>query len=186
VGSDQPIPEDGPPLDDVDGGAEPEEHFEVAVPDDASELLAEVVAADLAADLTSVVAERDEYLEALLRVKAEFDNSRKRWTRERDELVGKASANLANHLLPVLDACEAALGQGSTEVEPIARTLLEILEKEGLERMAAEGEPFDPHLHEAVMHEPGDDGEPVVAEILRTGYAWKGVVLRPAMVRVRG
>jgi len=178
-----PNPEDGPPPDDVGGGATPsDDNLSVIVPDDVSELLE----ADLGHDLASVLAERDDYLEALLRVKAEFDNSRKRWTRERDELVGRAASNLAQRLLPVLDACEAALSQGSTDVEPIARTLLEVLEKEGLERMAPEGQPFDPHLHEAVMHEPGDGGEPVVAESLRTGYAWKGVTLRPAMVRVRG
>ena len=62
--------------------------------------------------------------------------------------------------------------------------LLETLEKEGLEPMIPEGEAFDPELHEAVMHEPGDGGESVVTESLRTGYLWKGRVLRPAMVKV--
>jgi molecular chaperone GrpE len=52
--------------------------------------------------------------------------------------------------------------------------------------MIPEGQPFDPELHEAVMHEPGDGGESVVIESLRTGYLWKGRVLRPAMVKVRG
>ena len=86
----------------------------------------------------------------------------------------------------MLDACEAAISHGSTDVEPIYKSLLDVLEKAGLELIAPEGEPFDPTLHEAVMHEPGDGHESVVVEILRTGYSWKGQVLRPAMVKVRG
>ncbi|HUE58015.1 MAG TPA: nucleotide exchange factor GrpE, partial [Acidimicrobiales bacterium] len=65
--------------------------------------------------------------------------------------------------------------------------LMSALEKEGLERIAGEGSPFDPTLHDAVVHEPGDDtGEQIVTEVLRAGYKWKGRVLRPAMVKVRG
>ncbi len=60
-----------------------------------------------------------------------------------------------------------------------------MLEKEGLERIDPVGEPFDPNEHEAVANEPGDGGEPAVAETLRAGYRWKGRVLRPAMVKVR-
>ncbi len=60
-----------------------------------------------------------------------------------------------------------------------------MLEKQGLTKVAPEGAPFDPNHHEAVAHEPGE-GDPVVAEVLRPGYVWKGRVLRPAMVRVRG
>jgi len=141
---------------------------------------------------SDLAAERDEYLEALQRVHAEFDNFKKRTARERSELTERAHAQLADRLLPVIDACEAAISHGASDVEPIYKALLDVLEKEGLERMAPEGEPFDPTLHEAVMHEPGDshDGgdrhEPVVADILRTGYSWKGQVLRPAMVKVRG
>ena len=64
--------------------------------------------------------------------------------------------------------------------------LLDALEKGGLVRMSPEGQPFDPNLHEAVLHEEGDGGEIVVLESLRTGYSWGGRVLRPAMVKVRG
>jgi len=135
---------------------------------------------------SELAAERDEYRDALLRVKAEFDNFKKRTTKERSETIARAGASLAGQLLPVLDACEAALSHGADDVEPIFKSLLDILEKEGLERMAPEGEAFDPNLHEAVMHEEGDEGEAVVAASLRTGYAWKGQVLRPAMVKVRG
>ena len=61
--------------------------------------------------------------------------------------------------------------------------LLGVLEKAGVERIEAAGKPFDPTEHEAVLHEDGD-GEPVVSDILRTGYRLKGRVLRPAMVKV--
>ncbi|MCC5951100.1 MAG: nucleotide exchange factor GrpE [Acidimicrobiia bacterium] len=134
-------------------------------------------------------AERDEYLEALRRVKAEFENSKKRWTRERDEMATRATAQLVERLLPVLDACDAAISQGSTEVEPVYKTLLETLSREGLAPMETEGQIFDPHLHEAVVAEPADDssdGQTVVVDTLRTGYLWNGSVLRAAMVKVKG
>jgi len=136
--------------------------------------------------VTDVAAERDEYLEALQRVKAEFDNYKRRSARERLELTERANAALVDKLLPVLDACDAALAHGASDVEPIHKTLVEVLEKEGLERMTPEGEPFDPNLHEAVAHEPGEGGQAIVVESLRPGYRWKGQVLRAAMVKVRG
>ncbi len=135
---------------------------------------------------SDLAAERDEYLEALQRVQAEFDNFKKRTARERSELTERAYAQLADRLLPVVDACEAAISHGASDVEPIYKALVDVLEKAGLQRMDPAGEPFDPTLHEAVMHEPGDGHEPIVSEILRTGYSWKGQVLRPAMVKVRG
>ncbi|WP_208027486.1 nucleotide exchange factor GrpE [Rhabdothermincola sediminis] len=134
---------------------------------------------------SDLAAERDEYLEALQRVKAEFDNFKRRTSKERVELIDRANAQLVDKLLPVLDACEAALGHGAESVEPIYKSLLDTLEKEGLERMEPVDRPFDPNLHEAVLHEQGDGGEPVVVESMRTGYLWKGQVLRPAMVKVR-
>ncbi len=137
-------------------------------------------------DPLAVVAERDEYRDALLRLKAEFDNYRKRAAREDAEVRERAATALVDKLLVVLDACDAAVGHGAADVEPIAKMLLEVLERDGLERMAPEGSPFDPTHHEAVLHESGDGGESVVVEVLRTGYAWKGRVLRPAMVKVRG
>lgn len=137
-------------------------------------------------DPAVVAAERDEYRDTLLRLKAEFDNYRKRAAREEAEVRERATANLVDKLLVVLDACDAAIGHGSSDVEPIAKMLLELLERDGLERMTPEGEPFDPNHHEAVLHEAGDGGESVVVEVLRTGYVWKGRVVRPAMVKVRG
>lgn len=137
-------------------------------------------------DVAAVVAERDDFRDTMLRVKAEFDNYRKRVTREQVELRERANENLAEKLLVVLDACEAAIGHGSTDVEPIAKMLSDLLESEGLVRLTPVDEPFDPNLHDAVLHEEGDGGEPIVIETLRTGYQWKTRVLRPAMVKVKG
>ena len=137
-------------------------------------------------DVAALIAERDEFRDMLLRVKAEFDNHRKRVARDDIEKREQAGAVLAEKLLVVLDACDAAIAHGSTDVEPIAKMLGELLEREGLEWVMPAGEPFDPNQHEAVMHEPGDGGEPVVLETLRIGYRWKGRVLRPAMVKVQG
>jgi molecular chaperone GrpE len=146
------------------------------------------VAAEIESDLDAAVllAERDDFRDTLLRVKAEFDNYKKRVARDEVELRERAAAALAEKLLVVLDACDAAVGHGATDVEPIAKMLVELLEREGLVRLAPTDEPFDPNHHDAVMHEPGDGGEALVVETLRTGYEWKGRVLRPAMVKVRG
>jgi molecular chaperone GrpE len=84
----------------------------------------------------------------------------------------------------VLDACDGALQHGATEVEPIAAALLGVLEKEGLDRIDPLGEPFDPTVADAVVHEPGDGGEHIVSQVMRPGYSWQGRVLRPAMVKV--
>ncbi|MCX7620685.1 MAG: nucleotide exchange factor GrpE [Acidimicrobiales bacterium] len=135
---------------------------------------------------SDLAAERDEFRDALLRVKADFDNYKKRVAKEHAERVERAAEGLVTNLLPVLDACDAAIGHGSTDVEPILKSLLDVLEKEGLERIEAVGEPFDPARHEAVLHEPSESGDAEVVECLRTGYAWKGRVIRPAMVKVKG
>lgn len=134
---------------------------------------------------SDLAAERDEFREAFMRVKADFENYKKRSAKEHAERVARAAEQLVTELLPVLDGCDAAIAQGASDVEPIARSLLDVLEKSGLERLDPVGAPFDPELHEAVLHEPGDGGEPVVVETMRTGYAWKGRVVRAAMVKVR-
>jgi molecular chaperone GrpE len=135
---------------------------------------------------SDLAAERDEYREALQRLKAEFENYRKRVDRDRQAERERAAEGLVGQLLPILDACEAATGHGEAGVEPIHKQLLDLLEREGLELLLPIGEAFDPNAHEAVLHEEGDGGDPVVVEALRTGYAWHGRVLRPAMVKVRG
>ena len=139
--------------------------------------------------LAAAVAQRDAYLEDLQRVTAEFANFRRQTTRRNAELVAQAASRLAKELLPVLDACEAAVTQGVEGIEAVQTQLLAVLGAEGLAVLGGIDEPFDPGFHEAVMRdEPadGDPAEPVVSEVVRTGYAWHGRVLRPAMVKVRG
>ncbi len=139
-------------------------------------------------DLPSVeelVAQRDGYLNDLQRVTAEFANYRRKSAERQQETVAMAAAGIVEKVLPVLDACEAAVAQGAEDVVPIREALFGALEKEGLARLDAPGAPFDPNCHEAVAHEPGD-GEAVIAEVLRAGYQWNSRVLRPAMVKVRG
>jgi molecular chaperone GrpE len=138
--------------------------------------------------LERATAERDEYLDALRRTQADFENYRKRSARQVAHDSARAVADLVEKVLPVLDACDAAVHHGATEVEPIYAALLGTLEKEGLVRVDPEGEAFDPHHHEAVMHEPAEPGEEgtVVLDVMRAGYTWHGRVIRPAMVKVRG
>jgi len=128
--------------------------------------------------------ERDEYLNQYRRVQAEFENYRKRMIRQQTEHVERAAEQLIEKLLPVLDTFESAVAHG-TGYEQVQASLLATLEKEGLERIHPEGKPFDPAESDAVAHEDGDGG-PVVAQVLRPGYRWKGRVVRPAMVRVKG
>ena len=130
-------------------------------------------------------AERDEHLDHLQRLKADFENYKRRVESQAAEVRDRAATDLVKELLPVLDACDAALQHGNEEIVPIRTQLLQTLEKQGLEPVSEAGVPFDPNIHEAVMHEPGD-GESVVVEVLRTGYLWRKSVVRAAMVKVRG
>ncbi|MEZ5216071.1 MAG: nucleotide exchange factor GrpE [Ilumatobacteraceae bacterium] len=136
-------------------------------------------------DIESLVAERDQFKDIALRLQADFDNYRKRVTAQQADEISRATGKLVEALLPVLDACEAAFVQHPAEIEPIFNLLLGELRKQGLEVMDLQDQPYDPEQAEAVMHEAGDGGEPVVAEVLRTGYSWKTKVLRAAMVKVR-
>ncbi len=136
-------------------------------------------------DVEALLAERDSFKDIALRLQADFDNYRKRVATQQALDIQSATGKMAEELLPVLDSCEAAFLQHPAEVEPLFNLLLGQLKKLGLESMNLQDQPFDPNLAEAVLHEPGD-GEAVVSEVLRSGYTWKGKVLRPAMVKVRG
>lgn len=178
---------------------------EIRIPDDASELsdlVAEMeadepgemsgneggVEAEFEGDpvLAALVAERDQFKDIALRLQADFDNYRKRVAGQQADEVARATGKLADSLLPVLDACEAAFVQHPAVIEPLFNLLLGELRKQGLEALNLLDQPFDPSVADAVLHEPGDGGESVVSEVLRSGYTWKGKVLRPAMVKVRG
>jgi molecular chaperone GrpE len=136
----------------------------------------------------SVARERDEYLDALRRLQAEFENYKKRMMRQQTETLERASQGLVEKLLPVLDAIDLARSHGAgDDLEQVAAALMDLLGKEGLERIDPVGQPFDPTEQDAVQHEPGEEGEePHVVALLRAGWRWKGRVLRPAMVTVKG
>ena len=137
--------------------------------------------------MAELAIERDEYRDALVRLQADFENYKKRILKQQTEHLERAAQGLVEKLLPVLDAADLALAHGGgDDVKQISTALVGTLEREGLERIDPAGDPFDPTLHEAVAHEPSDEGVQEVVEVMRAGYRWKGRVLRPAMVKVRG
>jgi molecular chaperone GrpE len=149
-------------------------------------------AAQFEHDLVSLQNERDDLLDTTRRLQADFENYRKRVVREQTALVERSTEGLLEQLLPVLDSFELAVRNlESSDVDEKVRKGIElvyaeltgVMERSGLERIPAEGAPFDPNEHEAVMQDDGD-GEPHVDDVLRTGWKLKGRVLRPAMVKV--
>jgi molecular chaperone GrpE len=164
--------------------------------DGATEALEEVEASDdaIAADLEKARAEAESYLDDLRRLQADFDNYRKRTLREQTARAASASQALVTRLLPVLDNFELAVSSAERSrdfdrmlkgVEMVFGELREVMEGEGLVKIEAEGKPFDPERHEAVIAVEQEDTEPgTVVDIVRTGYELRGKVLRPAMVKV--
>ena len=164
---------------------------EVAEGELLDETVDEIVIDSAGDEIARLTAERDEYLAHLQRTQAEFDNYRKRMLRDQTTHLERAASGLVEQILPVLDSFELALGSGGTDVERLRKgvelvygELLGALEKAGLERIEALGKPFDPEEHEAVMHVEDDGGEPGVRDVVRSGYRFKGRVIRPAMVKV--
>ena len=150
---------------------------------------------DIDKAIASVVAERDELRDLLLRQKAEFENFRKRSERERSEFVQFALADCMKEILDVLDSFELALRDIASEegesqgihqgYELIFKQLLESLQRFGLEVIDANGVAFDPHMHQGVSTVPTEDvPEGQVLQELRKGYLLKGKLLRPTMVIV--
>ena len=176
------------------GGTNPADESAGAAAAAAAEAAADSVDDSLAefeaelSELDSISAERDQFKDIALRLQADFDNYRKRVAAQQQSEIDRATGKLAESLLPVLDACEAAFAHGADGVEPIWSALMGVLQKQGLEALDLHAKVFDPATADAVVHEPADDGstETVVSEVLRTGYLWKGKTLRPAMVKVRG
>jgi molecular chaperone GrpE len=135
--------------------------------------------------------EREELYDRLARMQAEFDNARKRAAKEQAEFREYAAAEAIQPLLPILDSLERALahapagGEFRTGVELIYKQMLDALGKMGLRAIPAVGEPFDPHLHQAVqMVDTTQAPDHQVLEELQRGYKLKDRLLRPAMVRV--
>ncbi|MGD9906676.1 MAG: nucleotide exchange factor GrpE [Vicinamibacterales bacterium] len=149
--------------------------------------------ADASAEAEAATRERDELRDRLLRKTAEFDNFRKRVERERREFAEWAAADLVGEVLAVLDDFERALAVDAppeaqayrSGVELIHRQLLDVLKKRGVAAVDTVGQPFDPHLHQAVAYEetPGAPDGQIVGE-LRRGYRLGERLLRPALVRV--
>jgi molecular chaperone GrpE len=135
--------------------------------------------------------ERDERLDDLKRVAAEFDNYRKRVARDQQNLAARAHERLVKELLPVLDDLERALEAAAEHQEAkledgvrlVQRELQEALSKEGLEEIETNGH-FDPHVHEALLSQPSDQDEGAILEVLQKGYRLGDRVLRPARVVV--
>jgi molecular chaperone GrpE len=144
-------------------------------------------------DIEALRAEAKQYRDHLQRLQAEFDNYRKRVLREQTTAVEQAARPVFRRLLEVLDDFDLALMHAQDRpdfdrflhgVELVYAKLLDTLRSEGLEQMDAQGKPFDPENHEALMQTGDGEGDPVVADVLRPGYMLKGRVLRPAGVRV--
>ena len=163
----------------ADGGEAP------AAPDDAVEDLDPLARAER---------ERDEHLDTLRRVAADFDNYKKRVAREHEELRERAAERLLRDLLPVFDDLERALAAFETaDKEAIAdgvalvhRALWTLLEREGVAELDPAGEAFDPHRHEALLSQPSDQPEGTVIEVIQKGFLLGERVLRPARVVVSG
>jgi molecular chaperone GrpE len=141
--------------------------------------------------LAAVEAERDEHLNDLKRVAAEFENYRKRVLRDQEGLVARAHERLVKELLPVLDDLERALAAAEEHEEAkleegvrlVHRELAAALEREGLAEIETNGV-FDPHVHEALLSQPSEAEEGSVLEVVQKGYKLGDRVVRPARVVV--
>ena len=140
--------------------------------------------------LAGVTRERDEYLDSLQRLKAEFDNYRKRAAREQLDFASRAAERLVKELLPVLDDLERALDAAEEHEEAkleegvrlVHRALAGALQKEGLQEIETDGK-FDPHVHEALLSQPDDESESgAILDVLQKGYRLGDKVLRPAVI----
>jgi molecular chaperone GrpE len=146
---------------------------------------------DLEQRLEAVTAERDEYVDHLKRVAAEFENYRKRTARDQADFAARANERLVKELLPVLDdlgrALEAAEQHEEAKLEEgvrlVHRQLAELLRKEGLAEIETDGK-FDPHVHEALLTQPSEAPEGSVIDVVQKGYRLGERVLRPARVVV--
>jgi molecular chaperone GrpE len=144
--------------------------------------------AALHVELEATRRERDEFLDALRRLKAEFENSRKRQERERSRILETASERLVVELLPVLDNLDRALEAEGDIREGVRATrdqLADVLGNEGLLPVASDGQPFDPNVHEAVMGQPSDEHEEgTILQTFQRGYVLNGKPIRAAKVVV--
>ena len=200
VGSPEPVeeaqgsPGDPGSIEDVEIVEEPEIVEESETDTDPDEMVEEepgVVeeeTAVLAGELELVRRERGEYLEALRRLKAEFENSRKRQERELARVRDTASEQLVTELLPVLDNLERALESEGDIHEGVRATrdhFADVLGNAGLTPVTSDGQHFDPNVHEAVMGQPSEEHEEgTILQTFERGYLLNGKSIRPAKVVV--
>lgn len=158
-----------------------------------ADLESEVEPAQELSELELAQREAAEFRDHAQRLQAEFENYRKRSLRDQDMAAQRAAEPLVRELLEVLDEFELAMMAAERQpdfelfhrgVELVFAKLANTLRVFGVERIEAEGAPFDPELHEALMQTGAGDGDPVVAEVMRNGYTLKGRVIRPAGVKV--
>jgi molecular chaperone GrpE len=148
--------------------------------------------AEAESELQKLKAERDALLDRLARLQAEFENARKRATREQQDYREYAVTDAVKSLLPILDSFERALqvsGSNGNDIRPgvelIFKQLQDSLAKLGLRTIPAKGEPFDPHLHQAIeLVDTEEARDHEVLEELQRGYKLKDRLLRPSMVKV--
>ena len=196
-----PAPDSGPVQPEEQAGAAPQEQAAQAKSGQEPEAGAKVQE-EKAAETFTVTREQMEKMEGLagqlaalndqhLRLMAEYDNYRKRTAREKESLWADVKADTAAAFLPVYDNLERALKQGCSDeafrkgVEMTMNQLKEVLSKLGLTEIPALGQPFDPKLHNAVMHVEDENlGENVVAEVFQAGFMLGEKVIRFAMVKV--
>lgn len=141
--------------------------------------------------LVEAETKRDEYLDDLRRIAADFDNFRKRVAREQESIVSRASERLLRELLPVLDDLERALEAAAEHEEAkleegvrlVERRLREVLTGAGLSEIPTDGR-FDPHVHEALLAQPAEADEGTIIQVLQKGYELGDHVIRPARVVV--
>jgi molecular chaperone GrpE len=146
---------------------------------------------DVEERLAALEAERDERVNDLKRVAADFENYRKRVARDQESLVARAHERLVKELLPVLDDLERALAAAEEHEEAkleegvrlVHRSLRDALTREGLAEIETNGR-FDPHVHEALVSQPSEAEEGSVLEVLQKGYRLGDHVIRPARVIV--
>lgn len=149
--------------------------------------------AEAAEALTAALAKQEEYLNLAQRVKADFENFRRRNQNVRKEAYDDGTRSFATTLLPVLDNLERAIAAAENSsdtalkegVEMVYRQMCDAFTKRGINSIDRLGQPFDPNLENAVMQGTPEDGEPgTVCEVFQKGYQLEGTVLRHAMVKV--
>jgi molecular chaperone GrpE len=183
-----PAPEGDPSAPETENDTVPEAAAGESAPVDEEPVLEVDGFVVLAEELEATRLERDQYLDALRRLKAEFENSRKRQDRERARILSMASEGLVRELLPVLDNLDRALEAGGDIREGVQATreqLAEVLAEEGLLPVASDGQPFDPNVHDAVMGQPSEEHEDgTIIQTFQRGYLLNGKPIRPAKVVV--